>query len=378
MACNKPNSGCVTQECESAPCVPADCMLEIGDCLANNANGSIFASVFCPEEFRSKYIALGFRVLNDNAGEFVTMLRLVAGTTCGINFSVRVRDNSGKTIGYAPHANDCNAAPPERCPERYVPPIRCENIKLPTGTFTNATVTINSQGCIEMVREGVPERYTPDECCGGGSSVGGGGGTQGIRGLPGAAATVAASPVVKYGNEWSFTNVGTSSAAVFELTVPSRLNANTPGSTTSGGYTGSIRGLRVEEGLVKALPPEIVTDVEVVKQGTSASLYQITAFPVVYGNPPGAYEITINLDGFYNDLKSKIDTTSQNLSTLTQTVATQNNQLLTLQNDVNQLKQDRTTMQQNLNTLTNTLQTLTNNYNNLLTRFNSHSIHPPP
>lgn len=387
MSCNKPSSsGCTTPGCGTPECVAADCMLELGDCLTDNAGNVLYTAVFCPDEYQARYVTAGFMVLHDNSGAFMTMLRKNAGSTCGINFSVPFRNNSGRTIGFLPPSSDCgpDRVQPPRCAENAITTAtavlasvaRCANVALPTGTFTNATVVVNRDGCISSIRSGTPELYTPDECCGNATSSGGGAGVAGPRGLPGAAATVTVDEAVMIGQTWAIKNVGTTAAAVLQLTVPASLNtAATTNSIT--GATGNVRGLRVESGLVKGLPSEIVTDVEVAKQGSTATLYSMAAYPSVYGTP-GTYEVQVNLDGIKLDYDQLINAQKQRIDALTQALGTLTNQFNALQLNFNTLQQDHNLLAQNVSAMNLTVGTTANDLNALTNRYNTHTTHPVP
>jgi hypothetical protein len=172
-------------------------------------------------------------------------------------------------------------------------------VSLTAGTFTHATITVNSQGCITAITNGEPELYTPDECCGD-SGGGGAAGARGPKGDPGAAATVSVQETIGTGATWSVENIGTPSAAVFKFTAPA---PSTGGGGTTSGYSGTVGGFTIQAGLVKAAPSSIVESVEAKKQGDRASLFSFQAIPDLQNL--SEYDITLNLDAFYDSLDNK-------------------------------------------------------------------------
>ena len=178
------------------------------------------------------------------------------------------------------------------------------------------------------------------------------------------------------GPTWAIKNVGTTSAAVLQLTVPAALNTAATTNAISG-TTGNVRGLRVESGLVKGLPLEIVTDVEVAKQGATATLYSMAAYPSVYGTP-GTYEVQVNLDGIKNDYDQLITAQKNRIDNLTTTVGLLSNQLNTLQTSFNQLLQEHNNLAQSVTAMNLTVGTTAADLSALTNRYNTHTSHPVP
>lgn len=190
------------------------------------------------------------------------------------------------------------------CLGTNVPPLpKCQDVALTPGTFTNATITVNTAGCISAVAKGEPELYTPDECCGGSSTGSGTTGGRGPKGDPGAAATIAVIPEVTVGTGtvWSVENTGTPSAAIFKFTSPAPV---TPG-TTPTGATGQVCDFKVANGLVTQMPGALVTSVNAQASGTQASLILLGAAP--NASNPCRIDVTLNLDALHNDLTAYID-----------------------------------------------------------------------
>lgn len=92
----------VCPSCTSTP--TPTCSLTLGGAINDNSGNRIGATVNCPVADRATYIGQGFVVVNDNAGNFLTMARLTAGTdtACSMTFSVALRDNANNVIGYIP------------------------------------------------------------------------------------------------------------------------------------------------------------------------------------------------------------------------------------------------------------------------------------
>lgn len=190
------------------------------------------------------------------------------------------------------------------CSETTGTPIlpKCQDINLTAGTFTHATVVVNSTGCITSVTSGEPELYTPDECCGGGSGGSGGTGPRGPKGDAGPAATIEVNSVIGTGTTWSVENTGTTSAAVFKFTAPA---PSSGGSSTTSGATGEINGLKTIAGLVKTLPLGLVTDVTFTAVGTNASMFTPLAVPNL--TTLGKYELSLNLDLLISTLRDEFN-----------------------------------------------------------------------
>jgi hypothetical protein len=206
---------------------------------------------------------------------------------------------TGDCTNVSPCGAGCSGCNGSTTPAPVLP--KCQDVSLTPGTFTNATVTVNAQGCIAAIASGEPEVYTPDDCCG--DSSGGGGGAAGARGPkgdPGAAATIAVQQAIGTGTTWSVENIGTSSAAIFKFTAPA---ASTGGGGTTSGYTGDVGGFVIEAGLVKSAPASIVESVEAKKEGTKANLFSFLAVPDLANL--SEYDITLNLDAFYDSIDSK-------------------------------------------------------------------------
>lgn len=244
------------------------------------------------------------------------------------------------------------------CSETTGTPVlpKCQDINLTAGTFTHATVVVNSTGCITSVTSGEPELYTPDECCGGGSGGSGGAGPRGPKGDPGSAATIEVNTVIGAGTTWSVENTGTTSAAVFKFTAP----APTSSGSTPSGATGEINGLKVESGLVKTLPLGLITQVTFAPAGTNASLISALAVPDL--TVPGKVALSINLDLLISNLRDEY--TAQNtaqantISDLTAAVSDLVNSVTTLQSTLTSQQSTLTSQQSTLTSQQNQITTM--------------------
>jgi hypothetical protein len=238
---------------------------------------------------------------------------------------------TGDCTNVSPCGSGCSGCGGSTTPAPVLP--KCQDVSLTAGTFTHATVTVNSQGCITAIASGEPELYTPDECCGDSGGGGGAAGARGPKGDPGAAATVSVQETIGTGTTWSVENIGTPSAAVFKFTAPA---PSTGGGGTTSGYTGTVGGFRFQAGLVKEAPGGIVESVEAKKEGNRASLFSFQAIPDLQNL--SEYDITLNLDAFYDSLDNKFTGLHNDQTTLitnlTSTVADLTNQVSGLENSV--------------------------------------------
>lgn len=243
------------------------------------------------------------------------------------------------------NCTDVSGCPDCDCMEPATPVMpRCQSISLAAGTFPYATITVNSEGCIALVTAGAAPLYTPDDCCAGAGSGGGGGtGGRGPKGDPGAAATIAVNPVVLTGPAWSVANTGTPSAAVLQFTAPPM---PTSGGGTGSGYTGSVSGLSVANGLVQTLPPSLVTSVTATPMGAHAGEFIFLAVP---DPTDGSYDIQLNLDGFYAAIMTQVNAADANLQEqiddLETAVTALQTQVATLTTTVTNLQTTIATMQ---------------------------------
>ena len=88
--------------CPHCTVAPPPCALTAGGAINDNSGARIGSAVDCPVADRATYLGQGFTVLTDNTGAFLTMARLTAGDTCGLSFTVALRDNAGAILGYIP------------------------------------------------------------------------------------------------------------------------------------------------------------------------------------------------------------------------------------------------------------------------------------
>jgi hypothetical protein len=265
---------------------------------------------------------------------------------------------------------DCTSASPCGsgcgCAETTATPTlpKCQDISLTAGAFTHATVVVNAAGCITSVTSGVQEIYTPDECCDGGSGGSSTAGPRGDKGDPGSAATIQVDPVITpgTGSVWSVQNLGTTSAAIFKFTSPISTSG---GSSTTSGVTGTLNGFNFVDGLVKAIPADLITKVTATATGLQNAQFTFLAVPNI--SIPGRVDFSLNLDVLYNTLDSKItslDSSQGSLITaLTGTVSNLQNSLTGLQNTLTSQQATLTAQQSTINSIQSSLGTLTSQFN---------------
>ena len=229
------------------------------------------------------------------------------------------------------------AAPPV-----VLPPVPSPSCGLPVnGSFTNATIHTDGNGCIALIESGVPFVYTPDPCCPSGSGTGGGGaGLDGPPGADGAAATVTVGTVSTAGSGTpaAVVNVGTSHAAIFNFTIPAGA-AGTDGASPTG-LSGTFQGLQILNGQVQSLPswwPPLTSfdPATVTNNGISAAFNK---------NPDGSVTVTLDASGMKADYDAKINVASSNTSAV-------NTSLNLLQGQHDTLRLDHNALQLLHNTL---------------------------
>lgn len=152
--------------------------------------------------------------------------------------------------------SDC--APCSKCPDSPAPLMpRCD-VALNTGTYTNATVVVDENGCIISVTQGTAMLYQPDNGCAAPGGTGGGGESlPGSQGDPGEAATIQIGTVysLEPGAPPVVDNVGTPNHAILEIGIP----RGTPGVDAElpiGGAETNAAGMLYTNGqLMNPLPP---------------------------------------------------------------------------------------------------------------------------
>jgi uncharacterized repeat protein (TIGR01451 family) len=82
---------------------PVTCYLTLGAVQGNSIGTRAFTFVDCPPSQRAAYDAAGFSVHNSSTGQFITMVKDVSGSECGINFTEPFNDSIGTLIGYLPY-----------------------------------------------------------------------------------------------------------------------------------------------------------------------------------------------------------------------------------------------------------------------------------
>lgn len=223
-------------------------------------------------------------------------------------------------------STDC--APCRDCQEP-VPPVlpRCQNIVLPMGVYTNATITVNEEGCIADVQSGTPFAYQPDNCCTGGG--GGGGGEDGLPGPPGppgAGATVNVGTVntTAPGTPATVTNVGTPTNAILNFTIP----RGAPGADgdTGTGLTLAVGSWEFDNGLVQSVPADFppINTLMAGPTGVVGVTLAVSKDPTT-----GMTTITLNMEDYatavntaLNDLNNLITALTTRVTTLESTIAT--------------------------------------------------------
>jgi hypothetical protein len=230
-----------------------------------------------------------------------------------------------------PGAGCVEGSPCAECGDTPLPaPVlpRCQGVSLTPGTFINATVVVDSNGCIALVTAGAAPQYPDPDCCAPvGGGVGGSPGGRGPKGDPGTAATINVSPTVVTGVTWALTNIGTPSAAIIQLTVPASIaGGGTPGGVTvpPGAMTGDVCGLETTNGWVTALPASLVTGVVAVP--LTDAVNNLVTYTVGPSNPATCdVGITIDVRPLYANIQGLISTAANALQLqidgLTQAVA---------------------------------------------------------
>lgn len=182
---------------------------------------------------------------------------------------------------------------------------KCQDVDLTDGTYTFATIVVDN-GCITEITAGEVPVYTPDECCP--TTTGSSGtGTRGPKGDTGSAATIAVAQEVLQGTTWALTNIGTSSAAIIQLTVPKEDDPD----VSATGITGSVDGLVVNKGLVTDLPVAIVSSVTGSVSGAYASDIILTVAPSA--SDLTVFNVGLNLDVFRNKIIAYVDAQDKTL-----------------------------------------------------------------
>lgn len=191
-----------------------------------------------------------------------------------------------------------NCAPCQDCAPSGDPVLpRCQDVVLPAGTYRNATVVVNTQGCISAVQAGEADLYTPDPCC---APVGGGGtGGPGLPGPPGPAGAAASVEVGTVstgapGSAASVTNTGTASAAVFNFVIP----RGQPGQdgTVEGGIDLNGPGLVFDGGVLTSTTPSWPPVMNV------ATTAQPVGFLLSADKNPTSGQLTLTLDATSYDI----------------------------------------------------------------------------
>lgn len=197
-----------------------------------------------------------------------------------------------------------NCAPCQDCgtaPQPVLP--RCQDVALTPGTYRNATVSVNAQGCISVVEAGTADPYTPDPCC---APLGGGGeGEQGLpgpKGDPGRAATVVVGTVTTgaAGTPATVQNVGSNTAAVFDFVIP----RGTPGANgeTTTGVTYSGPDMEIADGAIQELginwPPVLL-----VQTTTNPSTI---AFTATKSTSTGILTLALDMSAYDTALRAEL------------------------------------------------------------------------
>lgn len=238
---------------------------------------------------------------------------------------------------------DTNCSPCKDCPPSPTPVMpRCD-IALASGTFENATVVVDANGCISSVQEGRAPQYTPDICC---VPVQGGGGGNDEPcdcppGEPGANATITigSTQSVDAGQPAKVTNVGTPTNAILNFEIP-RGSEGGGGGGGGGGVTDSRGGIYIEDGLIVGLPATW-PPVGLILAGTDRSDVVLNV-----SNPDpttGVVNMQLNMAGFYqsvqtwtnNQIAAATAPLQNQINSLQSQLATINNTLASLQSQIN-------------------------------------------
>lgn len=202
------------------------------------------------------------------------------------------------------HATDCQ--PCQQCADEAPEPIlpRCD-VVLTDGVFPWATVTVED-GCIVEVNEGRAPLYQPDSCCAlpgeGGSN---GDGLDGDRGPPGQAATIQVGSVSGSapGSPPTVVNVGTSSNAILDFTIP----RGEPGEDAAGagGASSTLGGITLTEGLIQEPLPVMwppVLELRVTPSNVAGIVLEATKDPA-----DGLVTLGINLDAYVANVQATFE-----------------------------------------------------------------------
>lgn len=215
-----------------------------------------------------------------------------------------------------------NCAPSCDCDDPQTPVLpRCQDVVLAPGTYRNATLVVNAAGCISAVQAGEADLYTPDPCCapvGGGGS--GGPGLPGPPGPPGSAASITVGTVSTGapGTAASVSNVGTSSAAVFNFVIPRGANG-ADGSAGSGADLNGP-GLVFEDGLFQGTtpvwPPVFTVTATSMPVGFQLSANKATDGSLTLALDASGYDTALRaaLQGQFDAQQSQIDSLIEQLT----------------------------------------------------------------
>lgn len=228
-------------------------------------------------------------------------------------------------------STDC--APCKDCQDP-VPPVlpRCEGIVLPPGTFENATITVNADGCITQILSGEPFVYQPDNCC---TGEGGGSGEDGLPGPPGPAgqnATINVGTVqtTAPGSPATVTNVGTPTNAILNFTIP----RGEPGEDgdTEGGANIASGEWEFENGLLKSTPGDFPPIGTLLDGGSDTAGVSLV---IDKNATTGVTTITVNMGAYASQVNLALTSLQDQINTQQDTITTMQGQIVALQNQIN-------------------------------------------
>ena len=191
--------------------------------------------------------------------------------------------------------------------------------------WTNATIRTDEKGCIYSIESGTPLVYTPDPCCPATSTTGGGAGLDGPPGPAGQSATITVGTVSASapGTQPQVVNVGTSTAAILNFTIPEGDPGN-DGITTTG-VTSELHGYKFLNGVVKELPtawPPIT--------GFNPSLVTNNGVSLQFSKVGASISTTVDASVLAMSMSTGLATTNATVAALTITLSTAQLEIATL------------------------------------------------
>lgn len=229
-------------------------------------------------------------------------------------------------------STDC--APCKDCQDP-VPPVlpRCESIVLPAGTYNNATLVVNDEGCIIQILAGEPFAYQPMNCC---TTEGdGGGGEDGLPGPPGppgqnATISIGTVTTTAPGTPATVTNVGTPTNAILNYTIP----RGEPGEDgdTSTGLNLAVGEWEFVNGILQSVPGDFPPIGTLMDGGSDTAGVSVN---VVKDPVTGVTTIAVNLGAYATLVNSSLTALQDQITAQQDTITTMQGQIAALQTQIN-------------------------------------------